>query len=520
MTAPDRPDASDAELAERLARTLRAKASSVTSSPDAWADLVAAGNVTAAPQTVERRFRAAVPVGVVGAAAAVVVGLLVLRTGRLGPGTHLATAGSHSSAASTAAAAGPGAAAGPSQASAAQASDSPNAPPGWSHRVAGPAGGPVPTGFSPASVTFVSLQEGWALGTAPCATAPCTSIVRTIDGGATWSGIPAPKAALTAGPGAGPGMALQAGGVGTPLGVGSLRFADPLDGWAFGPGLWSTHDGGATWHLLRLPGTTDASVVVALEAPAGTGVVHAVVLDGHGTFRMETSAVTSDTWEPAAVAIPGGAGPAPTAQLVVSGRSGWVIVVNRTVVGGARLVDGRWATWKPPCSEGGGPAHLAASSPVGMAAVCDVGIATGTGASPQSRAVFSTDGGATFAVAPSPVGAGPHGADSTVSGPSSIGPASSIGSASSIASAGPSMVVIGTAMGSSGVLDATFDGGHTWAVVYRGASVSWEDVGFTSPSQGVAVNGVTGDGGGALLMTRDGGRTWHPVTFSEAHQGP
>ena len=59
-----------------------------------------------------------------------------------------------------------------------------------------PAGGPVPAGFRSQSATFVSADQGWVLGTAPCAKAPCTSIVRTNDDGATWAGTPAPTDGL------------------------------------------------------------------------------------------------------------------------------------------------------------------------------------------------------------------------------------------------------------------------------------------------------------------------------------
>ncbi len=38
----------------------------------------------------------------------------------------------------------------------------------------------------PVSATFVSTDDGWALGTAPCSHKPCTSIVRTRNGGRTW----------------------------------------------------------------------------------------------------------------------------------------------------------------------------------------------------------------------------------------------------------------------------------------------------------------------------------------------
>jgi photosystem II stability/assembly factor-like uncharacterized protein len=113
----------------------------------------------------------------------------------------------------------------------------------------GPVGGPVPKGFVPASVTFVSTQTGWALGGATCGKPPCTSVVRTRDGGRTWKGIPAPVAELT-----------------------QIRFADLLHGYAFGKGLFTTDDGGAHW-IRRTAGQ-----VASLEV--GHGKVWAVE-EGH-----------------------------------------------------------------------------------------------------------------------------------------------------------------------------------------------------------------------------------------------
>ena len=110
----------------------------------------------------------------------------------------------------------------------------------WDPATAGPPGGPVPYGFRPVSMTFVSASEGWVLGIAPCTYKPCTSVARTTDGGAAWVGIPAPRFLLARWPGQ--------------RGLSYLRFADPLDGFAFGSQLWVTHDGSATWHHVPLPG--------------------------------------------------------------------------------------------------------------------------------------------------------------------------------------------------------------------------------------------------------------------------
>ena len=85
------------------------------------------------------------------------------------------------------------------------------------------------------SVTFVSPDEAFVLGTAPCSHAPCTSIVRTLNRGASWRGLPAPVVPLGQ-PENGPASA-----------VWGIRFATPSHGFVFGTGLWETTDGGERW---------------------------------------------------------------------------------------------------------------------------------------------------------------------------------------------------------------------------------------------------------------------------------
>src|SRR5579862_3068006 len=102
-------------------------------------------------------------------------------------------------------------------------------------RVASGAAGPVPANFRPTSITFIGTHTGWVIGQAGtpghCATQYCTSLARTDDAGKTWSGVAAP---LTG----------QADGA---TGVSQIRFLEERDGWAFGPQLYATHDGGRTW---------------------------------------------------------------------------------------------------------------------------------------------------------------------------------------------------------------------------------------------------------------------------------
>jgi photosystem II stability/assembly factor-like uncharacterized protein len=92
------------------------------------------------------------------------------------------------------------------------------------------------TGFAPTSVSFVSTQTGWFLGTEPCGSETCGVLLETRDAGRTFTRRTPPPAL-----------------------VGGVRFADLQNGWAFGDGtngshaesgLWRTHDGGRSWRRI------------------------------------------------------------------------------------------------------------------------------------------------------------------------------------------------------------------------------------------------------------------------------
>lgn len=326
-------------------------------------------------------------------------------------------------------------------------------------------------GLSPASVTFVSINDGWVLGTGTCASGSCAAIVRTADAGRTWTAVAAPAASIVPAPAQGA------------QGISRLRFADARNGWAYGPDLWSTHDGGATWTRLTIAGLPAGSPIVALEA--GKGSVHAAVLDGQG-FGVASSPVGTDDFRTSAVRVAVGAGPVPAVQLVLSGAAGWLLENDRTVVGGARLVNGSWVAWQPPCLNVVGPAYLAASSAIELAAACDVGLWS----SPTGSHLFvSHDGGSTFVAAPTAV---------------------PLTMTAGIAAASPSVTVVGGTDAVGAALVGTFDGGRTWSVVARLGTVGLTDLGFTSATQGVVV-ATSGNGPGTVYMTRDGGRTWGAV---------
>ncbi|MDQ2826783.1 MAG: hypothetical protein M3Y04_07475, partial [Actinomycetota bacterium] len=304
-------------------------------------------------------------------------------------------------------------------------------------------------------------------------TPPCTSVVRTRDGGRTWAGIPAPPAEMTAS---------------GPTGVGEIRFADATDGWAIGPELWATHDGGAHWSHTTLPGIDLPATVTDLAA--ADAMVHVTVIDDKGVHIL-SSPVGKEDWKLSPTTVPIGAGPVPRSQLVLQGAGGWLIEVDRTVVGGARLSAGSWVPWQPPCADAGGSALLAAPSSEEVVVVCNEGQWNDH---PQAvRYYRSSDGGTTFRETATPV-----------TTPCCV---------SAVASGAAGTAVVASTDGAA-VLIATFDDGATWADVYRGADrSSLIEVGFTSRSQGVAIEVPTEARTGALLMTADGGHTWKAVPF-------
>jgi photosystem II stability/assembly factor-like uncharacterized protein len=347
---------------------------------------------------------------------------------------------------------------------------SPSAP------AASPSSAQAPMGFEPVSVTFVSADEGWVLGSVSCGSTRCAAIERTGDGGRTWVPAPGPNSAVVSGL----GVDTRA-----TTGIARLRFATPSDGWAFGPDLWATHDGGVTWARVSVPGLPSGSAIVALEAAHGS--VNAAFYDGAQHFRIATSPVGSDAWSLSPLQVAVGGGPVPEIQLVLSGDTGWLLENDRTVVGGARLVGGTWRTWKPACADVTGPAAIAASSSTDVVASCDMGLWS----SPQGNHLFvSGDGGATFAETGSRV-------------PVTLG--------GGVATPGTSTIIVSGTDSTESVLVGSFDGGQTWSTVLQAGSVGLADLGFTTPTQGVVV--AIGTGAGRLLMTHDGGRTWSAIEF-------
>ncbi|MFZ0167926.1 MAG: hypothetical protein WAL64_00730 [Candidatus Dormiibacterota bacterium] len=325
-------------------------------------------------------------------------------------------------------------------------------------------------------MTFVSAQDGWVLGTAPCGASTCLAILRTQDGGHTWSSVPAPPTTYSTGP--------------TSPGVNGIRFADTMDGWVFGPQLWATHNGGVTWSQIAIRGWSTAEFE-DLETAAGT--VHAAFFDFSDAepddAMIATSPVGSNAWQVSATSFSLGAGPVPEPEIVLQGGVGWILENDRTVVGGAKLIGNQWESWQPPCIGVNGPASLAASSAQNLVAVCNQGV-WGPATPSGGRVWVSHNGGVSFRLL------------STALPGVDYGP-----SAGPLASPSASVAVVGE----TNTILATFNGGASWSNVYAAAGgIAY--LGFTTTSQGVAIEGSAGPLG-SLLMTFDGGHKWEAVAL-------
>jgi photosystem II stability/assembly factor-like uncharacterized protein len=353
------------------------------------------------------------------------------------------------------------------------------------HRTsAGEPDGAVPAGFRAVDLTWVSTTEGWALGTAPCAQAPCTSIVRTDDGGRSWVGVPAPIAELT-------------GDSCNGRCVSHLRFANRLVGYAFGPdALFMTTDGGRSWN--RQPGGA-----YALEISDDT-VLRVVNTCIPGCpFQAQRSAIGSTSWQ--LLTLPAG-GQTVGVQLVRNGSNA-VIATFAHVTGGAGITtstlftsadDGTtWAVRKEPCPQTAGSGAADRLSEVDTTAVAVAGDASLTVlCTPRAGidhpfTMTSTDGGAHFSRG-SQLGA-------TYGG--------------ELAAASASML-----LASTDVLYRSTDGGNSWHKVSEiGAGpgrISF--VGFESTEVACAIGAPPSSatvGSATVWTSTDAGATWASHTF-------
>jgi photosystem II stability/assembly factor-like uncharacterized protein len=356
-------------------------------------------------------------------------------------------------------------------------SGSPATPAAATPTSAAPDGGPVPSGFAATSVTFVSTDEAFVLGTAPCSSKPCTSIVRTLNRGATWAGLPAPVAPL-ADPYTSSGQRA----------VWGIRFADPSLGFVFGNGLWETTNGGEQWEVIAGPGGS----IIDLE------VIDGQLLALTDACTPQSGCTQSETLYRRA--LDGGS------WHVVTHVSNARVIATQAQV--AAVLDGSsvvitsdggltFAVRATPCaSPATAGSSAAVTGPDSLALLCAGGAAMG---SVQKTVYVSDDLGAHWARAGSPpLGGDPWG----------------------ISAGTTARLLVGAASGASWLYYSD-DGGVQWSTAYKAldGGAGFNDLGFTTTTDGVAVLGPAYTDGntygmpGQLLLTSDGGATWQTVTW-------
>lgn len=345
---------------------------------------------------------------------------------------------------------------------------------------AGPAA--VPAGFQPASASFPSPASGFVLGGAGCQPQrDCTArLVATADGGTRWRLLTAPDVPLLNNAG---NLLTQASS------VSSVVFASQQDGWLYGPGLWSTRDGGAHWRQITLGGAV-------VEMAVSSGTAYAVIrplkyLSSGGPAQLFSSPAGRDAWARV------GSMTAGRAVLAVSGRAAWFASASSGGVGGSTYAwataDGvHWHQFAFRCPQAYyGLSGIAAASPSQVVFLC-----AGDGAmgSMGKEVLSSSDGGRTVHLAgQAPLRGDPYGI--------AVPPGQA------------SVITLAAASGIS-FLDRSANGGKTWAEVsYPTGGAGWSSLSYVSPAVGWVVLGGPASGDGQLLQTSDAGATWHLAGF-------
>jgi hypothetical protein len=398
---------------------------------------------------------------------------------------------------------------------------SPTPAPTSSAHAGQPLPGPVPADFAPSSVTFVSSTRAWVIGQAgvpgSCYNGNiCTSIAWTADGGSTWHGEHAPVAGAPSGPD----------------GVSGIRFLDGVNGWAFGPELWATNDGGDHWN----PVDTFGQRVTDLEAAGDRA--YALFANCSGTsgsgfaanctrYTLMTATAGSDSWTPVGPATSnltaggsgsgaspstgagssssGSGGPASTgssasAMLALTGGTGYLVAPDGTVYSGP--IGGSWSkAGTAPCQPSSPPQNGGLPSVGQLALVSARHLAVscygGPSASSPPAIWTSSDGGAAWTQQSSNAWSGTSDRGTATSFTAAPDGALLLATTNGIyvQAAGTSQWHAATASGGSGIPS----GGFSY-------------VGMTSDSQGVALPADTSLH--EIWVTADGGQTWTPKAVS------
>ena len=339
--------------------------------------------------------------------------------------------------------------------------------------------------------TWVSPRTGWVLGEGQAGCPSCAVIRYTGDGGITWSAVPVPV---------GRPRDLAPGSYGCLVHgcVSQISFTNREDGYLFGPALYTTTDGGRTWH--RQAGRpTVALVSVAAGMVWRLTYTHLGCPGPCGLSLLQQHAGAS-TWTTVRAPFDGsGTGIVP--QIVATDSARVLLAFDGNIAGGAPSHatfyitgnEGRsWSTRTDPCgrtdSTEDDAYDASAAGPSVVVVECLAKGDSNTGFVLESR-----DGGLSF-------------------GPRRPIPSSLFGAI--VAAANASTIVLATGgVGGAGpftyAVETSTNGGVSWRAVVRdqetltGSMPGESYLGFVTSTVGHWIGF-----GNKLWTTTDGGEHW------------
>lgn len=343
----------------------------------------------------------------------------------------------------------------------------------------------VAADFAPSSVTFITLDTGYVIGQAPdCGAADCTSMAETGDAGKTWASVPAP----------------QTGAPDGSTGVSQVRFLDTDHGWAFGPQLYQTGNGGQSWQ----PVDTFGLRVTGLETVGNMAYAVFARCSGSGAsygadckhVSVYSSPVGSDTWTPMTGLQSLGFNQGyVSGKIVLTHGEGYFYAPDGLLYGGSTSQGSAWTqlgTAALPCqpsngSADGGPTggQLAASAAGHLALACP-----GTSGSNQEDIYTSIDNGLSW---------------------QELAVVTVAGSPTSLAAGTSGVLTLST----TGGIYASQANGVKWSQVLQGPAGGFSYVGLTSATQGVAVPAEPAQSN-SVWFTFDGGSGWTPSSIKKS----
>jgi len=365
----------------------------------------------------------------------------------------------------------------------------------------------IPAGIQLTDVSFVSPTLGFALGENCRAAQSCLAVtLATADGGGHWRAAPAPVAAVgSTSVSAVPGESADS--------VSRITFANPQDGWLWGPGLFATSDGAATWTRVATTGPVLALAAVGADVWAVQADCGGAGAGGACPLVLESAPLGGGSWSPvaglpsvdgmaAALTATGGGDAWIEAVVPTAGGSGTALLIYATADGGST-----WVRRADPCPTP--PAGSADPLAAYGSATVWLGCVGQEAAGSQAKAIYtSADGGSSWTLAGS---SGP----SAAGVPAAQGRVPAGGYLDQLALTGPG---VGWMALGRGTLVVSRDGGRSWTPAIAAGAVAAGSgilrVTFVAGSGWAIANGVSLPGGSAAAVvyrTGDGGGSWSPV---------